>query len=62
MTPRTPTYSDIKWEARQDGLHIYGDGEHIAIIPSREFTTLILNVVKILKGDTKPIDDYGAGV
>jgi hypothetical protein len=56
MTRRTPIYSDVKWEAAPEGLHVYGGGNLIATIPSREFTVLILNVVKILKANTKSID------
>jgi hypothetical protein len=52
----TPIYSDVKWERAEDGLRIYGNGQHIATIPMHEMASLTLAVVEMLKANARPID------
>jgi hypothetical protein len=36
--------------------------DYLFTIPQHEFPTLILNMVKVLKENTKPIDDFDVGI
>lgn len=62
MTQRTPTYSEFRWSVSSAGVVICDGEDYLFTIPQHEFPALILNMVKVLKEGTKPIDDYDAGV
>jgi hypothetical protein len=62
MTQRTPTYSEFRWSVSGAGVLIYDGKDYLFTIPKHEFPALILNMVKVLKENTKPIDDFGGGI
>jgi hypothetical protein len=62
MTQRTQTYSEFRWKVTTAGVVVYDDKDYLFTIPQHEFPTLILNMVKVLKENTKPIDDFDGGV
>lgn len=62
MTQQTPTYSEFRWKVTAAGVVIYDGSDYLFTIPQHEFPALILNMVKVLKENTKPIDDFGGGV
>jgi hypothetical protein len=56
MTQQTPTYSDFRWRVSSSGVEIYDGEDYLFCIPPHEFPAMILNMVKVLKEYTKPID------
>lgn len=56
MTRTTPIYSDFKWQVTTDGIVILDGDDYLFCIPVHEFPVMILNMVKVLKENTKPID------
>lgn len=62
MTRTTPIYSDFRWQVTDAGVVVFDGDEYLFTIPVHEFPVLILNMVKILKNNTKPIDEFDAGV
>jgi hypothetical protein len=56
MTRQTPTYSEFRWRVSSSGVEIYDGEDYLFCIPPHEFPTMILNMVKVLKDATKPID------
>jgi hypothetical protein len=62
MTQRTQTYSEFRWNVTTAGVVVYDGKDYLFTIPQHEFPTLILNMVKVLKENTKPIDDFDGGV
>lgn len=62
MTRQTPTYSEFRWKVTTAGVVVYDGRDYLFTIPQREFPALILNMVKVLKENTKPIDDFDGGV
>lgn len=56
MTRTTPTSADLIWSVTSDGV-IIKNGERVVFrIPVSDFPVLILNMVKVMKEHTKPID------
>lgn len=56
MTQQTQKYSDFKWRVEPTGLEIYDEEGFLFKIPEYEFPVLILNLVEVLKKNTKSID------
>jgi hypothetical protein len=62
MTQRTQTYSEFRWNVTTAGVEVYDGRDYLFTIPQHEFPALILNMVKVLKENTKPIDDFDVGI
>jgi hypothetical protein len=62
MTQRTPTYSEFMWKVTTAGVVVYDGKDYLFTIPQHEFPALILNMVKVLKENTKPIDGFDSGI
>jgi hypothetical protein len=62
MTQRTPIYSEFRWKVTTAGVVVYDGRDYLFTIPQHEFPALILNMVKVLKENTKPIDDFDSDV
>jgi hypothetical protein len=62
MTQRTPTYSEFRWKVTTAGVVMYDGEDYLFTIPQHEFPALILNMVKVLKENTKPIDGFDSGI
>jgi len=62
MTQRTPIYSEFRWKVTTAGVVVYDGKDYLFTIPQRDFPALILNMVKVLKENTKTIDDFDVGV
>jgi hypothetical protein len=62
MTRPTQIYSDFKWNVTSAGVVVCDGKDYLFTIPQHEFPALILNMVKVLKENTKPIDDFDGGV
>ena len=56
MTRQTPTYSEFRWRVSSSGVEIYDGEDYLFCIPPHEFPVMILNMVKVLKEYTNPID------
>lgn len=56
MTQQTQTYPDFKWRVSSAGIEIYDGEDYLFTIPSHEFPVLLLNMVKIMRENTKSVD------
>lgn len=56
MTQQTQTSADFRWRVSAAGIEIYDGEDYLFTIPSHEFPVLLLNMVKVMRENTKGVD------